>query len=186
MSQILLTTSDIENITEIMKNNPTQENIKKCLHDVEYAIAVFPDNFGLMESRIISVYQILRCNLVDLYEKNWGEYKPQVKNTIGCKIKFLKNNVEHSFYFKDLKRNEINYLNKRNSDRNIIKKLEIIKNAQGGDLTLLKDYERTFCSNDNDYGFLDELITVLTEIKSNRKIKVSKDFNFKIVVEVLE
>ena len=187
---IPLTVEDLEKMTEIAKDvNSSEDDIKKCLYIIEKSISNFPE-IGLMKLRILTIYNVVRWNLIECYEDRFGKYQVQYKNTVTCRVS-LNKNANHGIFLdvKELKRNQINFLNKRSSDKNIIKKLELIRDAEGTDLRLLSDSDKRWYSlwRDDNETVINELISDLKEVREqNGKIKVSKDFKYKIVVEVLE
>jgi len=188
--EVPLTVEDLEKMTKIANDiNSSEEDIKKCLYDIEMGIANFPE-IGLMKLRILTTYQAVRWALIECYEERFGKYQVQVKNTVTCRVTLAKGK-NHAIFLdvKELKRNQINFLNKKNSGKNIIKKLELIRDSEGADLMLLSENDKRWYSlwrEDNNSG-IDDVITNLKEIQEiNGKIKVSKDFKYKIIVEVME
>ena len=188
--EVPLTVEELEKMTKIAKDiNSSEEDIKKCLYDIEMGILNFPE-IGLMKLKMLTTYQAVRWKLIECYEERFGEYQVQVKNTVTCRVTLAKGK-NHAIFLdvKELKRNDINFLNKKNSGKNIIKKLELIRDSEDANLMLLSEEDSRWYSlwRENNNDSVNDVINNLKEIQEiNGKIKVSRDFKYKIVVEVLE
>ena len=189
ITNVPLSVEDLKVIVEKANDtNSTKEDIKKCLYDVESAIVNFPE-IGLLGMKILTTYQAVRFELIKLYENRFGEYKVQVKSTVTCEVVLRIGSSCHYIFadYKELKRRDIDFLNGRNSNKNIIRKLELIRDAEKAEVVGITDKDWYLSNRQKNYDRINELISDLKEIKQkNGKIKISTDFKYKIDIMELE
>lgn len=128
-----------------------------------------------------------------------GELKPvkepltifdEPATKVNCEIHIRRKGAKYQCRYHDIQKltqEEIEFIHSRNTSQNIIKKLEILRDAEIGDDMSADEQEWYSFGRGSNILVINELIDELREIKKeNGKISISKDWKHYITLEVRE